>query len=324
MDEMIEAAPGSISARKVGRPEFHMQERHHWYQVNKFLLDMSRATAELGYGPESMVHLGGTANFYRCLQVFGSEAVSHFRGTHDMDVLSFNYGSVGQTLTRLKHDYALEDKSISSRAERMETRPFGVEHGHPRLKRVEDFAGRFSASLPTKKSIYVEFDVKDQPGMPDGFEMDVYESPDNQIIFNDRIMTKDHLVLDPYEELNLETADGKSRGIVSVPSVRDYFLIKMDIVDYSNSGLRTKDKFDILTTLVISNRLGLPLAHLVEGILKTSNRESAQRKLLAMQALFKDPYKDLQNVRETYPYFPQQEELDQALAIVAQQLRQTH
>lgn len=237
-----------------------IQERSEWYQVNSFLLELGQTESELDLNPEDIVHVGGTANFYRCYQAFGPKTVFHFRGTHDMDVVCFNQGSVQRTLDELKE----KGQSV-----------------------VADYSVRKSSSLPDKKSIYVKLNNKSNPGLSTGFEIDVYESGSGVIRFNDHLMTRGKIVLDPPEVLELKTNNPrKTRGLVSVPSLRDAFIIKMDIVDYSRSGLRQKDELDILTTLSICKALGRDFEELLDAVGLTSSPHSFSMKLKALEQVF--------------------------------------
>src|SRR3990167_3311338 len=117
--------------------ERESQERFDWYKVNNLLLDMGNAAADLKMKPTDIVHLGGSAMFYRCYQAFGSKAVSHFRGTHDIDLLCFNRGAVQRVLDVLMagEDSAVEKYSIGN-----------------------------SSSLPNKRSVYIELKNQNLPG----------------------------------------------------------------------------------------------------------------------------------------------------------------
>lgn len=263
------------------------QERYEWYRINAFLLELGRAASELGLKAEDAVQIGGTANFYRAYQAFGSMAVPNFRGTHDMDVISFNQGSVQRILNRLNND---------------------------KNSYVVDYTVGRSSSLPDKKSIYVKFGERRDPALSTGFEMDVYESRTGVIKFNHRLMTKDRIILDPPESLELNTLNpGKSRGLVGVPSLRDAFIIKMDIVDYSRSGLRSKDRIDVLTTLAVCNALGHDFEGLIEAVKATSNVNSTNAKLDALEEVF-STYRNGENSGlKRSPILPDRDQVDMAI-----------
>src|SRR3989344_9509159 len=129
--------------------ELESQDRFDWYRVNKLLHEVGIASESHGLKSKDIVHLGGTAIFYRAYQAFGSIAVSHFRGTHDMDIVCFTQGSIQRILDTLK---ATPSSSVANY-----------------------YLGK-SASLPNKKSIYVNLDKGLDLGASTGFEIDVYES----------------------------------------------------------------------------------------------------------------------------------------------------
>lgn len=236
------------------------QERSEWYQINSFLLELGQTAEELGLSEKDAVQIGGTAIFYRAYQAFGPLAVANFRGTHDMDVISFNQGAMKRILDRLKSD------GSSS---------------------VFDYSVGKSSSLPDKKSMYVNFGLNKNPGSSTGFELDVYESSTGDIRFNQRLMNSKRIILDPPESLSLQTLNPKrSRGLVGVPSLRDAFVIKMDVVDYSKSGLRPKDKHDILTTLAICGKSGYDFETLIDAMCTTSVADSLRPKVSALEDVF--------------------------------------
>lgn len=291
------------------QPErFEFDERFQWYQVDKFLLDFARMGTNLAIEPSDVVHLGGTANFYRCYEAFGPQAVQHFRGTHDMDIVSFQPGVVNRILDGLVDSYKKEQGRLGSNSK-------------VRISRVNSYSSRPSLSLPDKKSFYVALDYQDSPGIASGFEIDVYESSADEIRFNNRKLTRDKIIFDPPQTLRLATlAQGKDRGAVSVPSLRDYLITKTDIVDFSLSGLRIKDQFDILTLLKICGVQGVDFNHLVTSLIKANLISSVIPKLQALAKLFEDPYSKLQNVPADYPFFPDKEQIRYARTVVNQTL----
>lgn len=271
------------------------QERFEWYQVNKLLLDIGRTGADLHLDPTDIVHIGGTANFYRAYQAFGSMAVANFRGTHDMDLVCFNRGSVQRLMDVLKTDPESQ---------------------------IDSYSIGNSASLVDKRSLYLKLNRESSPGTSTGFEIDVYDSTRNIIRFNQRIFTRDRLILDPPETLDLQTlSPGKDRGLVTVPSLRDAFIIKMDVMDFSRSGLRIKDKIDAFSTLAVCEKLGCDFQSLLDAVVSTSlSKDSAKIKMEALRDLFADPTRDLHRGIFSSPLMPNQEQIDQALVKVGKTL----
>lgn len=279
-----------MSETEAYRHPFELQERLEWYHLNALLQSIGQAATEMDLHPEDMVHIGGTANFYRCYQAFGPRAVMLFRGTHDMDIISFNQGKVQQVLDRVR---AMPDSPIV---------------GYTIGKAV---------GLPDKKSAYVQLATTNNPGISTGFEMDIYESRTGRIKFNNRLVTKDKIILDPPEELSLP----KHRGMVAVPSIRDNFLIKMDIVDFSRSGLRPKDQFDILVTLKLCSALKCNFTDLLDALAQTSDQYSLKEKLLTLEKLLSNPKEALGVLPGDYPFLPSVEEINSSLHLVRQRLK---
>lgn len=264
---------------------FKSQERHEWYQINSFLQKVGQAGVELDLQPKDMVHIGGTGNFYRLYAAFGPSATIHFRGTHDMDIVSFNQGVARRVLDRIK---GMPDSPIL------------------------DYTIRKSPNIPDKMSIYVALNSKNMPGLSTGFELDVYESSTGLIRFNKRLFTAERLILDPPEKLILPP----HRGFVIVPSLRDYFIIKMDIVDYSKSGLRSKDQVDILATLATCDKTNVEFSELLEALIQTSSPKSVSVKLNVLERLFSDPAKVIPGFPKNFQFLPDPSHLDATLALV--------
>lgn len=274
---------------EVTRHPYKSQERLNWYAVNSFLMDVGQAGAELNLGASDLVHIGGTATFYHAYKTFGPRVVSHFRGTHDMDIVCFKPGAMQRVLDVLKND---RESQVSG---------YTVSYSH----------------LPDKKKFNVVFKDSRPPGVASAIPVDYYESRTGRIDFNNRVITKGKLVLDPPERLELQTLNPhKTRGLVSVPSLRDSFVIKMDVMDFSRIGLRSKDKLDALTYLTICDQTGYDFSNLVEAIKATSNRQSWLRKLNALENLFKNPEQEFALLGEDNPLLPKSALLAKAIETI--------
>lgn len=257
------------------------QERHQWYQISHFLHKLAVVAEELKLRPEDIVHIGGTANYYRCYETFGPAAAMHFRGTRDMDLISFRQGAIQNVIERIA---SLPNSPINN---------FEIQRAY---------------GLPNKKSITLLFNKDNDPGNLKELEIDVYESAFGVIRFNKRIMTEKEIILDPPEKLDLPGY----KGLVAVPSLRDAFIIKMDIVDTSRAGLRLKDQFDILVTLKLCNERGVKLDTPLEAVSATSPYGSVIEKMSALEELFNKP-SVMANLPYDYPLLPSAYEIIQAL-----------
>jgi len=114
----------------------------------------------------------------------------------------------------------------------------------------------------------------------------------------------------------------KTRGLVAVPSLRDAFVIKMDIMDFSVSGLRLKDCIDILTMLSVCKALNCDFDALLDAVVKTSPKEPALKKLNALESLFRDPQRVVGKVNLENPLIPDSKLISNALEGVRKYRRQ--
>jgi hypothetical protein len=276
-------------------------ERFNWYRLNRFLLELGKASENLKLSEANIIHIGGTALFYRAYQTFGPLAMVHFRGTHDMDIVSFSQGTINNVLDLLK------------------SQPNSL---------VKEYTANFSTSLPNKRTFQIK--LSKSPGKNDKNELDltkfsgiaflglleeikldVYEPDKNQAIkLNNRLLTTDKLIFDPPEKLSLPNR----YGCVSVPSLVDYFILKMDIVDYSESGLRPKDKLDILVLVSICKRSGIEFGTLLEKMIKAgaSKQEGVLSRLENLENLFGKPLDKLVaelGIPTDYPFLPKSSEI---------------
>ncbi len=274
-----------IEYSEVTRHPFKSQERMTWYRINSFLMDVGQIGADLKLGKSDLVHIGGTATFYHAYNAFGPKVVSHFRGTHDMDVICFNPGAMQRLLDVLKTD---PDSQVSG---------YTVSYSH----------------LPDKKKFNVVLKNSRVPGLANAIPIDYYETKTDRIDFNNRVISRDRIVLDPPQTLELRTLNPyKTRGLVSVASLRDSFVIKMDVMDFSRLGLRSKDKLDALTYLAICDQTGYGFCNLLEAVKQTSSRDSWLRKFNALEELFKNPQEEYALLGQDNPLLPKQETLTKA------------
>ena len=251
---------------EVTRHVFNPQERPEWYRVNLFLMDFGSTAEKLGLKPEDLVQIGGTAIFFHAYKAFGPKAVANFRGTHDMDLISFQRGSAQRVLDAMAADQ----------------NSFVVNYNFE------------SSFIPNKRKISVFLDNKTNPGVSTGLGIDYWEADKGQLRFNDRFMTKDKLVLDPPVQLELPTLNpSRTRGLVSVTSLRDSFIIKMDVMDYSKLGLRSKDKMDMLAMLPICDAIGYDFVFLIDALKETNSPSAARTRLKALEALYANPGREL-------------------------------
>lgn len=255
--------------------------RFKWYEVNRFLRQLSTVSEELHLEPKDLVHIGGTSVFYRLLQVFGPRTVFHFRGTKDMDLISFRQGTIQQVIERMAN---LPDAPITN---------YHIQRAY---------------GLPNKKSIFLQFTDSNNIRTPEQFKIDVYETPFGTIRFNNRLMAADKIVMDPPEKLELPTSSSSA----TIPTLRDAFIIKTDIIDSSESGFRPKDRLDILTNLTICAETGVDFRNLLEALSATNSPDSALAKLAHLEDLFTTPTEQI-GLPVDYPFIPNFKQINQAL-----------
>lgn len=309
-----------VEAVSTHKRPLDFQKRLDWYQFDFCLKAISRSAADLDLNPQDMVHIGGTAFFGRCYDAFGPRAVVHFRGTHDIDLLSFTPGSTQRVFDNL---IGSEDKCVIG------------------------YNVNSSNSLSNKRTIHVELARGNNPGFCVGkakgydgscrIEVDVFEPGNGRIHYNNRTLLGDRLIFDPPEFLDLPP----HRGQMAVPSLRDCFIMKMDVVDFSQSGLRPKDIFDILVAVNISDKLNIDFRDAVQSLIEDihirqvkifqerDDLSSAQqgkmikeldrsliRKLLWLEYTLSNPDCVRKHLPEDYPFLPNDGRINFALEVV--------
>lgn len=70
-----------------------MSERFSWYGINEFICNLGKISQESGGEWNQIVNLGGNSVFCWMLYCFGGKAVTHFRGTDDIDLLANRIGT---------------------------------------------------------------------------------------------------------------------------------------------------------------------------------------------------------------------------------------
>lgn len=285
------------------------QDRIEWYRMGFLIKSMGQTAASLEMLPQDIVHLGGTACFYRCYEAFGPLAISHFRGTHDLDLLSFTPGAVQRVLDRMVNTTGLG---------------------------VEDYTVCRSSSLPNKKSVELELASANDPKLRKGLRVDIFESQNGHVKWNDRFFTHDKIVFDAPELLKLP----ERWGMVAVPSLRDNFVLKMEVVDFSQCGLRPKDIFDILATLKVADIIGIDFRGLVGSLIEDNHEREKEvcrrkdictsqqnrllgdlsrslvRKLSMLEMALSKPSCVMDNVPADCPFLPSSSRANEVLGVV--------
>src|SRR3990167_1936442 len=268
---------------------YKQQERHAWYRVNAFLSELGGVESELQMQPNDLVHIGGAAIFYHSYKALGPLAVPNFRGTHDLDIISFRRGSLQRALEKLAAD------------PRSTLRDFETSSSH----------------IPDKKTVHLRFKKNRGSNSLSALDIDYFESHRDQVILNDRRVSKDRIVLDPPEQLELPTLSPQiDKGLISVPSLRDSFIIKMDIVDFSKRGLRSKDRIDVLTIFALCKSLGHDCNYLLDAMSKVSSLDNTIAKLEELEDLFSDPRQEIEIMGKTNPLLPSIGQITESLQAV--------
>jgi hypothetical protein len=204
------------------------------FRTIEFVETLRHTIEKLQISAEKVVHIGGTGLFYLIANKYGiGIAKNYFRGTHDLDIMFLNPSDYKNFLSFLGNN---PNKFLDS------VEPENYSHLESKskigmkLKRGNfDFFPKKDGSF---KNIYE----------PDNFEIDVYYPDRNGgfVKFNKWLIGIDgKFILD---EPQTFSPDGKAK--VSTPSLVDSFILKTDIISFSESGLRSKDKVDLL--LIIS------------------------------------------------------------------------
>ena len=189
-----------------------MSERMSWYGISEFICNLGKVSQGSGGEWNQIVNLGGNSVYCWMLYCFGSNAVTHFRGTDDIDLLAIKIGTFDYLLQIMK------DQKLVTKWEQYPSQ--GI-----------DDKCTYEVMTPGKLS------------RGQTIVVDLYQSERGIVRFNNRKITCDKVIKDPPVVLGCHVA----------PSLRDIFLLKMDIVNDSRSGLRTKDQDDVLAIHIMAN-----------------------------------------------------------------------
>ncbi len=200
--------------RETGR-RFWRQPRMDWWKMCDFVFKLGKTSQN--EGSNDLMHIGGIAVFLRGLLAFGNQAVSHFRGTEDMDLVSFRPGALEDALTEMKAK-----------------------------KEILGWRKQTSRQFPDKESVVVDMPKGNDPAGLSQIPIDLYQShkPHSTAVrFNERTFQSDQVISDLPE-----VVPGLVKfGQFVTPSVRDLFRLKLEPVDTTNAQkLREKDKMDVL------------------------------------------------------------------------------
>lgn len=254
-----------------------------WPQMANVIsyLDYGRETS--GLEPMDMVHIGGTALWYRLKAAFGSEV--QFRGTHDVDVITWIPGHaqrICQAVVSLTNDYFT---------------------GAYELNKSSSIADKLVAIIHTTPSILA--------GQKNEIPLDMYfsDNPAKTVAFNNRRFTQ----IDPETKLPKIVIDTPEiiltqydyANQVAVPSLRDHIILKLDILDSSRSGLREKDIYDIFAIIKLLEYQGVDIERFSRSLITdilTWHRKENLISILRNQ-------KTLRRYQENSPHFPTQSAL---------------
>lgn len=231
-------------------------ERLSWYQVGDFLGNMAKAQAELGV--YQIINIGGNAVYYWLLSTMGPSAITNFRGTEDLDMISFSQGKFRNVLG------IMQDNGC-----------------------IKGWSRRPSFGFTDKQTYEIGLNELNGAGLPGKLKVDMYSAKFGNVHFNGRILKLDRIILEPPVQLteNIE-------GVVMVPSLLDLFLFKTDVILGSNSGLRDKDMADVLAILFMGSQTGNGIDKFVGSMVDSDNItglsvEDTRKKLVELQRLFK-------------------------------------
>ena len=231
-------------------------ERLPWYQIGNFLDNMAKAQGDLGI--YEIMNIGGNAVYYWLVSTMGQNAITNFRGTEDLDMVSFSQGRFRNVLG------IMQDRGC-----------------------IKGWNKRPSSSFTDKQTYEIGLNKLNGAGLPINLKVDMYSAKFGDVHFNGRTLKSDKIILDPPVRLtdNIE-------GIVIVPSLLDLFLFKTDIILGSNSGLRDKDMEDVLAILFMGSQAGDGIDKFIRSMVDNDtvtglSIEDTRRKLIELQELFK-------------------------------------
>jgi len=234
------------------------KERFSWYFTTKFLDGFNDTLNELEPDYNSFVYVGGSSFFYRCFLEYGKEGALAFRGLDSADMVSFSPWVIYTAL------------SVMHTSEKGFLYDFSVQNSAVSLDRL---------IIP----LYLGGGGVLEPN----FILKIYtNSYDRDKVFlYDRALTRFRCILDPYEKLALST-----NMFVLVPSLRDMFILKMDMIDESRSKLRVSDEVDILTLVELAYRQGTDFSYFLRSLDQSrQSYNSRDARVLDLHRLFKYP-----------------------------------
>lgn len=202
-------------------PDSFMRPRQEWDYISQALDTLEYTKYNLGLEGTDVVHLGGTALYYYLYSFYGEDARTFFRGTRDLDLITFRTG----------RGKMLFDALVGT---------------NPDLFVAQERYEVIASHLADKLTFNLETHPNTLPLLKDRMHIDVYEASSGIVHFNDRTFSPKRIVRNPPTSLDLRT---KGIGVVGVPTLSDYLIIKLDILSYSKKGLREKDQIDILTLM---------------------------------------------------------------------------
>lgn len=218
------------------------QPRMEWYLVGRAASGLIRAGERSGINPKDLIYIGGFATYLHLRSVVGDMAVTHWRGTKDVDLMVFERGG-----------------------------------GKRLIKGIERRGNYGDAEIKYKQSHFVDKDSFEVVFPTQGYlkeeaakvDLDVYspQKDSRYIHMNERQLAR---FPEPFLSSKVETYVIKDQGHpveVSVPSIADCMILKLDVVNYSkNNNLRDKDKSDLLTLLYVAEAKGMDATVLIREV----------------------------------------------------------
>lgn len=151
-------------------------ERLPWYQVGDFLDNMAKAQEELGV--YQIINIGGNAVYYWLLSTMGPSTITNFRGTEDLDMVSFSQGKFRNVLGMM------QDKDY-----------------------IKGWNRRPSYGFTDKQTYEIGLNELNGAGLPSKLKVDMYSAKFGKVHFNGRILRPDRIILEPPVQLT-ENVEG--------------------------------------------------------------------------------------------------------------------
>lgn len=206
-----------------------------WYMVHDTAVNLVRSAEQGGIEPQHLVFIGGFAAYFHLRSVLGRQTMFKWRGTHDLDTVIFKKDGAARLIGAARQIGAF--KEVTYKKSHLPDKASST---------VMTLKGRGYLS-PEKRHV----------------EVDLYilNPRTGTVQINNRHLRPHpaQFITEQVQTLPIREED-KRKGLpelrVTVPSLVDTIILKLDIIQYS-PGFRDKDDSDVLGLLRVAELKGV-------------------------------------------------------------------